>query len=121
LRADDIEAITQATASRFSVWFGPGSARRLAWLQPTQFFTRPLYRVNYVYAKVLALRYFALLQRDPAFRARYIALLAHGYDAPPDALLARLVEIKLSDPALIRDAVQVLETWLRELEILYRS
>ena len=121
LRADDIEAVTQATASRFSVWFGPGSARRLAWLQPTQFFTRPLYRVSYVYAKVLALRYFALLQHDPAFRARYIALLDHGYDAPPDALLAGLVDIKLSDPALVRDAVPVLETWLRELEILYRD
>src|SRR5262249_3229137 len=64
LSADDIESITQATAARSSVWFGPGSERRLAWLQPTQYFTRPLYRVNYAYSKLLALRYLELLHRD---------------------------------------------------------
>ena len=59
--ADDIEAMTQATASKFSVRFGPDSEPQIAWLQPTQYFTRPLYRVNYVYSKLLALRYLARL------------------------------------------------------------
>jgi oligoendopeptidase F len=69
-----------------------------------------------------AARYFARLQRDPAFRARYLALLGHGYDAPPDALLAQVVDIKLFDGgALVRNAAQVLESWLRELETLYRD
>jgi hypothetical protein len=68
--------MTQATASRFSTRFGPGSERKLAWLQPTQYFTRPLYRVNYVYAKLLALRYLDLLHRDPAGFAELNALYA---------------------------------------------
>jgi oligoendopeptidase F len=122
LSADGIEALTQATASTFSIWFGPGSRRRLAWLQPTQFYTRPLYRVNYVYAKLLALRYFDLLRRDPAgFPGRYLSLLENGYDAPPDALLRRFADIGLGDPKLIHDAARVLESWLSELESLYRD
>ena len=120
--ADDVEAITQATASRFSVWFGPGSERRLAWLVPTQFYTRPLYRVNYAYAMLLALRYFGLFATKPRqFRDRYMALLSHGYDAPPDTLLQRFVGIRLGDPALINGAVSVLESWLQALEVLTRE
>jgi oligoendopeptidase F len=120
--ADDIEAITQATASRFSVWFGSGSERKLAWLQPTQFFTWPLYRVNYLYAGLLALRYFELLQtKSKEFPRRYMALLSHGYDAPPDTLLQRFVGIRLGDPALVDGDVRVLASWLRQLEALYSS
>src|SRR5262245_37576167 len=52
----EIEAMTQATASRFSVWFGPQGERQLAWLQPHPFFRWPLYHLNYVYSRVLALR-----------------------------------------------------------------
>src|SRR5262249_1284601 len=90
LTANDIEAMTQSTASRFSIWFGPQSERPLAWLQPTQFFTWPLYRINYVDSGLLALRYFDLLQQNPQqFQERYQALLRNGYDAPPDALLRR--------------------------------
>ena len=114
--------MTQQTASRFSIWFGPGSEKKLAWLQPTQFFTRPLYRVNYVYAKLLALRYFDSLHRDAAdFPRRYEALLRNGYDAPPDILLQRFVGVSLADPALIASATRVLESWLGELERLYNS
>jgi oligoendopeptidase F len=118
--ADGIEAMTQATAARFSTGFGPGSERKLAWLQPTQYFTRPLYRLNYVYAKLLALSYLDLLHRDPAgFSARYGGLLRNGYDAPPDVLLGRFVDISLSDPELIEGASRVLETFLKELNALY--
>ena len=112
--------MTQSIASRYSTWFGPESERKLAWLQPTQYFTRPLYRLNYVYASLLALRYLDLLHRDPSgFAARYGALLQHGYDASPDALLERFVGIGLSDPELVAGASRVLETYLKELNVLY--
>ena len=120
LGADAIEAMTQVTASRFSTWFGPGSERKLAWMQPTQFFTRPLYRLNYVYARLLALRYLDLFHADPAgFPARYVALLRNGYDAPPDALLTRFVGTGVTDPALVQGAKRVLSAYLDELQTLY--
>src|SRR5262249_46308823 len=66
LTADDIETLTQRIGTDFSIWFGPGSERQQAWLQPIQLYTRPLYRVNYTLAKLLALRYLDQLHRDPS-------------------------------------------------------
>jgi oligoendopeptidase F len=118
LSADDIEQLTQRIGSRYSIWFGPGSERTLAWVQPLQFYTWPLYRVNYVYAKLLALQYFDLLRRDPvAFRTNYGALLRNGYDATPDALLERFLRVRLSDTQTLTAGIaRVLEPWLREYE-----
>jgi oligoendopeptidase F len=101
--------------SRFSIWLGPGSERELAWAQPIQFYTRPLYRVNYVIAKLLALRYLDLLHQDPSgFRARYAALLRNGYDAPPTTMLKRFLDIDFADSkALVGSASKVLDEWAR--------
>jgi len=113
LSADDIEALTQRTGAAFSVWFGPGSERELQWLQPIQFYTWPLYRVNYTLAKLLALRYLDQLHRDPAgFQARYVQLLRNGYDAPPDVLLRRFMNIDLRDSkSLVDGAIGVITDW----------
>ncbi|MEJ7809270.1 MAG: hypothetical protein WKG32_02535 [Gemmatimonadaceae bacterium] len=121
LGADQIESLTQATAARYSTWYGPGSERPLAWVRPLQFYTRPLYRLNYVYARLLGLRYIDLLRRDPVgFAPRYGALLGNGYDAPPDELLRRFVGSGLYEPAeLTEAAVRVIESWRSELERLY--
>jgi oligoendopeptidase F len=116
LNADEIERLTQSLGTRFSVWFGPGSERQLAWTQPIQFFTRPLYRVNYVYAKILALRYLDMLHQNPAgFQQAYARLLRNGYDAPPDDLLRRFLGIDLRDhTSLVGGGVRVLDGWLAE-------
>lgn len=97
--ADGIERMTQAMGARVSEWFGPGSERQLAWAQPIQFFTRPLYRFNYAVGKLLALRYLAMYHSDPQhFRETYGALLRNGYSRPPSELLQRVLGIDLSDP-----------------------
>lgn len=114
LDADAVERLMQAVGSKFSIWYGPGSEKELAWVQPIQFYTRPLYRVNYVIAKLLALRYLDMLHQDPVnFRARYGALLRNGYDAPPADLLKRFLAIDLADSkALVLSASRVLDRWL---------
>jgi oligoendopeptidase F len=114
LGADDIEALTQQTGTAFSIWFGPGSERELAWVQPIQFYTRPLYRVNYVLARLIALDYLDQLHRDPAgFRTRYLQLLRNGYDAPPDELLRRIMGIDLRNASLVSGAVAVIADWMK--------
>ncbi|HJU64772.1 MAG TPA: M3 family metallopeptidase, partial [Gemmatimonadaceae bacterium] len=116
LTADGMEQLTQSIGVQFSSWFGAHSERRLAWVQPIQFFTWPLYRVNYVIAKLLALRYLDLLHQDPAgFQARYESLLSNGYDAPPAELLKRFLGLDLSDTDnMVAGATRVLEHWLAE-------
>jgi len=115
LGADDVEALTQRTGMAFSIWFGPGSERDLAWVQPIQFYTWPLYRVNYVLARLLALGYLDQLHRDPAgFRTRYLQLLRNGYDAPPDVLLERFMGIDLRNESLVNGAVAVIANWMKD-------
>jgi oligoendopeptidase F len=116
LSADAVEALTQRTGAVYSVWYGPGTEHELAWVQPIQFYTWPLYRANYVLAKLLALRYLDQLHRDPpAFRGRYLQLLRNGYDAPPDVLLRRFMNIDLRDGAsLVDGAVRVIVDWMSQ-------
>ena len=115
LGADDIEALTQRTGTAFSIWYGPGSERRLQWLQPIQFYTWPLYRVNYVLARLLALGYLDQMHRDPAgFQTRYLRLLRNGYDAPPEVLLRRFMGIDLRGESLVNGAVDVIARWMNE-------
>ena len=114
LSPEEIERLMQSVGVQFSTWFGAGSERQLAWVQPIQFFTWPLYRANYVIAKLLALRYLDLLHQDPTgFRTRYQALLSNGYDAPPEELLQRFLALDLSDTdTMAAAATRVIEQWL---------
>lgn len=123
LDAVAIESLTQRTAAGFSVWYGGANGIPFAWIRPLQYFTRPLYRVNYVYAKLLALGYYARLRASPSsFVPKYLSLLSRGYDTPPPELLARSVGIDLARPeVLVRDAGVVIGRWRAELEMLYAS
>lgn len=121
LGPDQLEAMMQGAGSRYSVWFGVDSAARgertMEWVNALQFFTRPLYRVNYAYAKLLALSYFDQYSREPAkFVPRYLALLRNGYDASPDTLLQRFMGTQLTHPDLVSGAVRVIEKRVAEFE-----
>jgi oligoendopeptidase F len=73
--------------------------------------------VNYVIAKLLALRYVDMLHQDPSgFRTRYAALLRNGYDAPPAVLLKRFLDIDIADTkALVGSATKVLDEWVSKV------
>jgi oligoendopeptidase F len=76
----------------------------------------PFYNVNYVYAGVLALKYYAMMQKDPSdFRTRYMALLRNGFTAPPKELLKRFLEIDLGSTDLVNDAMNVVSARVEEL------
>ncbi len=120
--ADDIESLMQKTGARFSLWFGPQSERNVEWVNVIHYYTRPLYRINYVYSKLLALKYFDLYAKDRnGFVAAYLQLLKNGYDAPPDQLLKKFVGTNTRDPQLIDDAIEVIDRKITELEMLYKQ
>lgn len=128
-RADDFERLMQHIGERYSLWFGDSARtvtvndngtsttltiaaheRPMEWVNALQFFTRPLYRVNYAYAELLGLAYFDRLERDPkGFTPRLGALLRNGYDDAPTALLQRFLGVRLDDPSLVREAMEAIE------------
>ena len=118
--AQQIERLTQNVGSRFSTWFGPNSERPMEWVNASFAIQRPLYRVNYVISKLLALNYFAEFLSDSAsFRQRYHGLLAGGYPAPPNALLAKFGVPPIDAHSLVPPAVALIRNRLGELLKLY--
>ena len=92
----------------------------MEWVNASLAVSRPLYRVNYVVSKLLALSYFAEFTRDSAsFVPRYNALLAGGYPAPPDVLLGRFGGLAIRADVLVPRAVGVIRQRLDELRRLY--
>jgi hypothetical protein len=72
------------------------------WIAIPHYFRNPLYRVNYLYARLLALKYYELYKRDPnAFVPRYLALIRNGYDSPPDMLLKRFLDLDMRESRFV--------------------
>ncbi len=118
--ADDLDTLTKQIASRFSIWADKHDELKMQWITSTLFYEDPLYDINYVYGAMLALKYYEMYSRNPKqFVPRYIALMKNGFDAPPDILLKRHLEIDLRDPNLVKDAVRLLENKVNLLEVEY--
>jgi oligoendopeptidase F len=71
---------------------------------------------------MLALKYYEMsVQAPDLFFPRYLALMGHGFDAPPATLLKRFLDIDLNDPGLAKAAFDVLEKKLKILEADYKK
>jgi oligoendopeptidase F len=112
--ADDLDAVTEKTLSRFSIWPARHPQLKSQWISMRLMYEDPLYLVNYMYASLLSLQYYQMYKKDPGnFIPKYIALMQNGFDAPPSVLLARL-NINLDDPALIQKGVSLLQEKVSE-------
>ena len=79
--ADQLELQMQKTGLQFSTWYQPHIKFEMQWVNKQQFMTNPLYSLNYVYSKLLALYYFYLYQlNSKSFIQKYNGLLRNGYD-----------------------------------------
>jgi oligoendopeptidase F len=115
--ADDLDSLARETSSSFSLWPPKHDELKMSWITSSLFYEDPLYDANYVFGAILALKYYALYEREPnTFVPRYIALLKNGFDAPPAELLNKHLGIDLGDPSLVTDAVRQVDERLRLLE-----
>ncbi len=118
--ADDLDAITKRVGSRFSIWYEKQDELKMRWIDVHHLYDAPMYYPNYVYAQLLALKYYQMYKKDPQnFVSKYLALMRNGFDAPPAALLKKFLDIGLRDPQLVPNSVSILDSKLDELETLY--
>lgn len=115
--APDFDALAARTFSAYDPEAAADPATAAYWARDRLFFTDPLYDVNYLYAGLLALRYYADFQRRPAeFSRRYVAMLRNGFDRSPAQLEKTFLGIDLNDePALVNDAVAIVDARTAEL------
>lgn len=109
--AADLNALTVKIFARYDPASAQDPQTPLYWARDRLFFTDPLYDVNYLYAGLLALQYFADFEQDPTgFSRRYCALLKNGFNDTPAALVRRFLEIDLNnEAALVTNAGTLIE------------
>ena len=82
----------------------------------------PFYDINYIYGALLALKFYEMYTHDPAnFVPRYLALMQNGFDAPPEVLFKRFLDIDLHDPRLVSNALSIVEEKVNLLEKSYQK
>ena len=116
--AGDLDKVSAAVDGQFSVF--PGNTPQLhnRWIAVSLMYEDPLYDVNYVYGGLLALKYYQLYTADrERFVPQYVALLKNGFDAPPDVLLKRFLNIDLSSPSLLQDDLELLKRKMDTLQV----
>jgi oligoendopeptidase F len=120
--ASDLDSLSLSVSRRFSSFTDrhPDQYRRL-WSMVEHFYEQPMYNVNYVFASVLALRFYQQLKDDPGFVESYLALLRHPFDRPAPDMLVDVVGADLRDPALLEGAFSLMEARLSELQALCRE
>ena len=122
LSADFLDQITKSIYTRYSLYGDSVTELRHQWMLVPLMYEDPFYDLNYVYAGVLGLKYFEMLQKDPGgFRHNYIALLRNGFDAPPRELLKKYLAIDLDDPALVDGAMKLVKARMGKLTDLYNE
>lgn len=115
--ADDLDTLTKQIAGRYSIWAARHDELRMQWITSSLFYEDPLYDINYVWGALLALKFYEMYSRDPrSFTPRYIALMKNGFDAPPEVLLRRYLDIDMRDPRILTDAARLLESKVDLLE-----
>jgi len=115
--ADDLDKLTVSNDGQFSVFPAITPELKNRWAMVSLMYEDPLYDVNYVYGGLLALKYYHLYSTRPGwFVPRYMALLKNGFDAPPDELLKRFLEIDLSSSELLDDGLIEIDKRLQQLE-----
>ena len=119
--ADQLELQMQKTGLQFSNWYQPHIKFEMQWVNKLQFISNPMYRLNYVYAKLLALYYFSLYQQNgKSFIQKYNALLRNGYDSEPDKILQQFLGISINDKKLIYLSLALINKKIDEYEALIR-
>jgi oligoendopeptidase F len=115
--AEDMDSLSLKIDEQFSQFPGSTPEVRSRWATVDLMFDDPLYDVNYVYAGLLALKYFDLYStRREWFVPRYVAMLKNGFNQPPADLLNQFLGIDLSSPGLLNDDLELLKRRLDQME-----
>ncbi|MEA2604145.1 MAG: oligoendopeptidase [Acidobacteriota bacterium] len=116
-KAEDLDALTREIFARYSIWPDKEPELRSQWMVIPLMYEDPFYDLNYAYAGLLALDYYALYKQDPTgFPARYAALMEHGFDTTPPELLKKYLGIDFDGRKLVAEALRVLQGKMGEMQ-----
>lgn len=121
--AADLDARTLAVFADYTPPQQRSEDSRAFWARNRLYFIDPFYDTNYLFAGLLALAWLHQFEQDPRdFERRYIGLLENGFDAPPQVILQRFMQIDLADGAgLVSNATATIAARTAALARLYEA
>jgi oligoendopeptidase F len=71
--------------NKYDIFFPQEPERKSEWIQRRLFFEDPLYNINYLYAILVACKFYDIAHRDPQkFADNYNKLLRNGFNDTVD-------------------------------------
>jgi len=82
---NDIDSLYSAVMNKYDIFFPQEPERKSEWIQRRLFFEDPLYNINYLYAILVACKFYDIAHRDPQkFADNYNKLLRNGFNDTVD-------------------------------------
>ncbi|MBF0502347.1 MAG: M3 family oligoendopeptidase [Candidatus Riflebacteria bacterium] len=98
------------TGKDYDLYFATHPELENHWMRKHHYWTSPTYYINYVYAQMLALKYYSMFLADPVgFPPKYVAMVTAGFDRPAGALLKDFLGIDLEDSSLLKSVVDMIQ------------
>jgi len=117
---NDIDDIYSGIMNKYDVFFQQEPERHSEWIQRSLFFEDPLYNVNYLYAILVACKFYNIAHHNPQlFAKNYNALLRNGFDDSADHLLKKYMGFNLGHQDLLNGAIELMNKEIVNLHDFY--
>jgi oligoendopeptidase F len=118
--ARDLDALNGRIIGDYELFSAAEPGMKGGWMKKKLMFEDPLYLINYLYAALVACKFYELDKADPKdFQARYVAFLKEGFDLPADALLKKHFDFGLDANPLFEGVVKLMTERVTALEAAY--
>lgn len=120
--AADLNALNGRVIGDYELFYAVEPGQKGGWMKKKLMFEDPLYLINYLYAALVACKFYELDKADPAaFQARYAAFLKDGFELPADALLKKHFGFGLESAPLLDGVLKLMNERVDALEAAYAT
>jgi oligoendopeptidase F len=119
---NDLDSLNAKILDQYELFSADEPELRKNWTRKRLLFEDPLYLVNYLYAALVACKFYEMDKANPDdFQRRYNALLREGFDAPAADLIQKNMGLTLDSDELLSGALQLMQRQTAELRKTYQS
>jgi oligoendopeptidase F len=117
----EIDSLYSGVMTSYDLFFSREPERKSEWIQRRLFFEDPLYNINYLYAMLVACKFYDIAHHNPqAFAVNYNKLLRNGFNDTANNLLKKYMGFNLGQKDLLNGAMELIKTKVTALKAFYR-
>ena len=118
----DLDSLSAKILNQYELFAADEPELRKNWMRKRLLYEDPLYLVNYLYAALVACKFYEMDKANPDdFQKRYMALLREGFDAPAADLIQKNMGFTLDGDELLSGALKLMQRRTAELQQTYQT